>query len=99
MKISNKKAELERQIAKIEKELRSIENSAAFKKEKAVIRALNYVMKKHGCSEDDLTLAILSCIALIQATVRSAATFSSLFPFPDIKSTCWFSLHITRQKC
>ena len=54
MKLSSKKAALERQLAQIKKDLNSIENSAAFKKENAVSRALNNLMKKHGCSKNDL---------------------------------------------
>ena len=54
MTISSKKAALEQQLARIEKELKSIERSAAFKKENAISRALNNLMKKHGCSKNDL---------------------------------------------
>ena len=54
MKVSSKKAALEQQLAQIEKELKSIERSAAFKKENAISRALNNLMKKHGCSKNDL---------------------------------------------
>ena len=54
MKVSSKKAALEKQLAQIEKELKSIERSAAFKKEKAISRALYNLMKKHGCSKNDL---------------------------------------------
>jgi hypothetical protein len=36
VKISTKKAQLEIQMAQLEKELKSIENSAAFRKENAV---------------------------------------------------------------
>lgn len=59
MKISTKKAHLEKQLAQLEKELKSIENSAAFRKENAIERALTNLMKKHGCSKTDL-------IALLQ---------------------------------
>ncbi len=54
MKVSSKKAALEQQLARIEKELKNIERSAAFKKENAISRALNNLMKKHGCSKNDL---------------------------------------------
>ena len=54
MKVSSKKAALEKQLAQIEKELKSIERSAAFKKENAISRALNNLMKKHACSKNDL---------------------------------------------
>ena len=54
MTISSKKAALEQQLAQIEKELKNIERSAAFKKENALSRALNNFMKKHGCSKNDL---------------------------------------------
>ena len=54
MKVSSKKAALEQQLAQIEKELKSIERSAAFKKENVISRALNNLMKKHGCSKNDL---------------------------------------------
>lgn len=59
MKVTTKKAAIERQMAQLEKELKSIENSAAFKKENAIKRALTNLMKKHGCSKNDL-------IALLQ---------------------------------
>ena len=58
MKVSSKKAALEQQLAKIEKELKSIERSVAFKKENAISRALNNLMKKHGCSKKDLILIL-----------------------------------------
>ena len=54
MKVTTRKAAIEKQMAQLEKELRSIENSAAFKKENAVKRALATLMKKHGCSKNDL---------------------------------------------
>ena len=54
MNISSRKIALEQQLAKIEKELKSIERSAAFRKENAINRALNNLMKKHGCSKRDL---------------------------------------------
>ena len=59
MKVTTKKAAIEKQLAQLEKELKSIENSAAFKKENAVKRGLASLMKKHGCSKNDL-------IALLQ---------------------------------
>ena len=59
MKVTTKKAAIEKQMAQLEKELKSIENSAAFKKENAVKRALTNLMKKHSCSQNDL-------IALLQ---------------------------------
>ena len=60
MKVTTKKAAIEKQMAQLEKELKSIENSVAFKKENAVKRALANLMKKHSCSQLDL-------IALLQA--------------------------------
>lgn len=54
MKASTRKAAIEKQLAQLEKELKSIENSAAFKKENAVKRGLTNLMKKHGCSRNDL---------------------------------------------
>ena len=54
MQVSSKKAALERQLAQIENELKSIERSAALKKENAINRALNNLMKKHCCSKNDL---------------------------------------------
>lgn len=53
-------------MAQIEKELKSIEKSAAFKKENAVSRALNNLMKKHGCSKNDL-------ISILQGQDESSA--------------------------
>jgi len=60
MTISTKKAEIERKIAQLEKALKRLENSAAIRKEAAVMRALNNLMKKHGYSKSDL-------IAILQA--------------------------------
>lgn len=60
MNVTTKKAAIERKMAQLEKELKSIENSAAFKKENAVKRALSNLMKKHGYSKNDL-------IALLQS--------------------------------
>ena len=54
MRVSSKKAALEQQLARIEKEIKSIESSTAFKKENAINRALNNLLKKHGCSKNDL---------------------------------------------
>ena len=54
MKVTTKKAAIEKQMAQLEKELKSIENSAAYKKENAIKRALASLMKKHGCSKHDL---------------------------------------------
>ena len=54
MKVTTKKAAIEKQMAQLEKELKSIENSAAFKKENAVKRSLSNLMKKHGYSQNDL---------------------------------------------
>ena len=54
MKVTTKKAVIEKQMAKLEKELKNIENSAAFKKENAIKKALNSLMKKHSCSRKDL---------------------------------------------
>ena len=66
VKMSTKKAQLEIQMAQLEKELKSIENSAAFRKENAVKRALANLMKKHGCSKADL-------MALLQSDGSAAA--------------------------
>ena len=63
MKVTTKKAAIEKQMAQLEKELKSIENSAAFKKN-AIKRALTNLMKKHGCSKNDL-------IALLQERTQS----------------------------
>ena len=60
MKVTSKKAAIEKQLAQLEKELKNIERSAAFKKENAIKRALANLMKKHGCSKNDL-------ISLLQA--------------------------------
>ena len=54
MKLSLKKAALEQKRAQIEKELKNIERSAEFKKESAIGKSLNSLMKRHGCSKNDL---------------------------------------------
>ena len=54
MRVTTKKAAIEKQMAQLEKELKSIESSAAFKKENTVKRALTNLMKKHGYSKNDL---------------------------------------------
>lgn len=60
MRVTTKKAAIEKQMARLEKELKSIENSAAFKKENAVKRALTNLMKKHGYSKNDLVALLES---------------------------------------
>ena len=59
MNVRSKKAAIEKQMAQLEKELKSIEKSAAFKKENAIKRALANLMKRYCCSDSDL-------IALLQ---------------------------------
>ena len=54
MIITEKKAAIEKKLAELEKQLKSIENSAAFKKENTVRRALANLMKKHDCSKNEL---------------------------------------------
>ena len=66
MKISVRKAKLEKQMVQLEQQIKKIENSAAFKKENAVKRALATLMKKHGCSKADL-------IALLQSDGSTTA--------------------------
>ena len=60
MKATTKKAAVEKKMAQLEKELKTIENSAAFKKENAVKRALDGLMNKHGCSKNDLITLLQS---------------------------------------
>jgi hypothetical protein len=60
MKVTTKKAAIQKRMAKLEKELKSIENSAEFKKENAVKRALTLLMKKHGYSKNDLVALLQS---------------------------------------
>ena len=60
MKISAKKSEIERKMAKLESELKNIEKSAAFRKEAAFMKALNNLMKKHGYSKSDLITLLQS---------------------------------------
>ena len=60
MKVISKKAAIEKKLAQLEKQLKSIENSAAFKKENAVKHALASLMKKHGCSKNDLITLLQS---------------------------------------
>ena len=59
MKETTRKAAIEKQLAELEIELKTIKNSAAFKKENAVKRAVARLMKKQTCSKNDL-------IALLQ---------------------------------
>ena len=73
MNISSKKASLERQLAKIEKELKSIERSAAFRKELAISRALNNLIQKHGCSKNDL-ISILQGDSIVPAKKATASS-------------------------
>ena len=80
MKISNKKAALEQQMAQIEKELKSIEKSAAFKKENAISRSLNSLMKKHGCSKNDLITLLQEGSSAPAKRVRKPATKSTRKP-------------------
>lgn len=60
MNVTIKKATIEKKLAQLEKELKSIENSAAFKTENAVKRALGNLMKKHGYSKNDLITLLQS---------------------------------------
>ena len=60
MKLTTKKAAIEEKMAQLEKELKSIETSAAFKKENAVKRALSNLMKKHACSKNELITLLQS---------------------------------------
>ena len=80
MKISNKKAALEQQMAQIEKELKSIEKSAAFKKENAISRSLNSLMKKHGCSKNDLITLLQEGSSAPAKRGRKPATKSTRKP-------------------
>ena len=74
MNFSTKKAAIEKQMAQLEKKLKSIESSVAFKKENAVKRALTSLMKKHGYSEKDLiTLLQSERSAPLQRTKKLAA--------------------------
>ena len=54
MNLTNKKSAIEQQMAKLERELKSIENSAGYKKENAVKRALRRLMIKHSCSASEV---------------------------------------------
>ncbi|MDC3123541.1 H-NS histone family protein [Gammaproteobacteria bacterium] len=72
MRVSSKKEALERQLAQIERELKSIERSAAFKREKAINRALTNLMKKHGCSKNDLISILQGTSATPVERVRAA---------------------------
>ena len=74
MKVSSKKAALEQQLAQIEKELKSIERSAAFKRENAINRALTNLMKKHGCSKNDLISILQGTSATPTGRVRNATS-------------------------
>ena len=69
MKISERKAALEQQLAQIEKDLKNIERSAAFKKENAISKALDKLIKKYGCSKNDL-------ISLLQGSPNTSAEVS-----------------------
>tara|TARA_A100001015_G_scaffold277154_1_gene336062 strand:+ start:261 stop:638 length:378 start_codon:yes stop_codon:yes gene_type:complete len=71
MNVSSKKAALERQLKQIEKELKVIERSTAFKKENAIIKALSNLMKRHGCSKTDL-------ISILQGDSSSPAERSKI---------------------
>ena len=76
MSVTSKKSALEKQLAQIEKELKSIERSAAFKKENAISKALNSLMKKHGCSKNDI-ISILqgdSTVTAKRAVASSSKT-------------------------
>ena len=62
-------------MALLEKELKVIENSVAFKKENAVKRALAALIKKHGCSKSDLISLLQGDeLAAIKRSQKRAAT-------------------------
>ena len=54
MRVTTKKTAIEKKMAQLERELKSIENSAAFKKENSVKRALANLKKKYSYSNSDL---------------------------------------------
>jgi len=54
MKITMKKNEIEKQIEDLEKKLKDIEQSAAFKQEIALRKAVARFLQKHRCSRKDL---------------------------------------------
>jgi hypothetical protein len=76
MNVSSKKAALEKKLAQIEKEIAIIHRSAAFKKEKAIEKALNILMKKHGCSKKELISILQSGTrpSTVRAKIPSAKT-------------------------
>ena len=80
LKISTKKAALEKQMAQIEKELKSIEKSVAFKKENAINRSLNSLMKKHGCSKNDLITLLQEDRSVTSKAGRKPAANSTRKP-------------------
>jgi hypothetical protein len=80
LKLSNKKSALEQQMAQIEKELKSIEKSTAFKRENAISRSLNSLMKKHGCSKNDLITLLQEGSSAPAKRGRKPATKSTRKP-------------------
>lgn len=72
MRVTAKKSAIEKQMAKLEKELKSIKNSTAFKKENAVKKTLTNLMKRHGYSKNDL-IALLQSEDLVPGKQRSKA--------------------------
>ena len=54
MSITSRKAALEIQLENIQKALKSIESSAAFKRETAIKTKLDKLMKQYGCSKRDI---------------------------------------------
>ena len=79
MKISTKKVTIEKRIAQLQKELKSIESSVAFKKENTIKRALASLMIKHGCSKNDL-IALLQESNLASVRQRKNAVSTSRKP-------------------
>lgn len=60
MKALLKKSAIEKKLAQLNEDLRNIERSDSYKKEIAVKRALNNLIRKHGYSKDDLITLLKS---------------------------------------
>ena len=76
MKVTDKKAAIEKQIDQLSKQLKIIESSPAFKKENAIKRALATLIKKHSCTKQDLIKLLQSDEPAFLGRENKAATAS-----------------------
>ncbi len=66
MRTTNKKAQMEAALAKLQRELDALQNSAAYKKEQAFKKAVEALLKRHGRSKADLIEILAGDVPLLK---------------------------------